>query len=52
MAYLALRAGGKDFIRLANFDTLETTPLVPDGEGGLRRGLRTKGFMYGLVKLE
>jgi hypothetical protein len=24
-------------MQLANFETLETTLLVPDGEGGLRR---------------
>lgn len=47
-----LRVEGKDYVQLANFETLETTLLVPDGNGGLQRGLTTKGFMYGLVKLQ
>jgi hypothetical protein len=46
-----LRAGGKEFIALADFDAGTTTLLVPSDDGGLQPGLEVPGYPYGLLEL-
>lgn len=46
-----LRAGGREFISHANFETGLTKLLVAQADGSLQAGLEMTGFPYGLLEL-
>lgn len=45
-----LRAGGRELIGHASFETGATTLLVPQEDGGLASGLEVTGYPYGLIQ--
>lgn len=47
-----LKAGGRDYVALVNFEKGFTTLLAPTDDGDLKPGLRTGGVPYGLIKLK
>jgi len=46
-----LRAGGREFIAHASFETGMATLLVPQADGSLQPGLELTGYPYGLLEL-
>jgi len=46
-----LRAGGREFISLANLESGMTTLLVAQPDGSLQAGLTMTGYPYGLLEL-
>lgn len=46
-----LKAGGRDYVAVVNFEEGVSTLLAPTNDGDLKPGLQTPGIPFGLIKL-